>query len=457
MRRIVTLAAIVTAMCISTAAFAQNVVVNGNFEASPPPVNGNNIGWSISPWVLGTGNSSNVVKVDGPGGFDYGSNGPESDALAPGAGVSQHYLDITNGSNDFYQSFIPECSGQLEFGGSFSTRINSAATASVTLRQGVGTSGTIVGTTNIVNLPGGTSKTDPWTLASFTVPIIAWQTYSFIVQMDNNMNFDNGFATYQVDCRSVGVNKDLKNTTGQIANDIEILLQGSYSNVNHYDGYFANLFGTFTESPAAGGNTRLRWSNPNNDVGAGQIAHVGFNVPGSAVTILGVFWTRDGGTTGCAHQCSTSPYGWNSPGSQVIYKNDCLSCESVPRWVGDLRVEWHASEVPLADLNATASRTPIRTDICPAPPILLAPGATAAVNILQAPPNARFGVVIHKVSSSSTLSGPDVTTDFLQYTVPQARSAIPTLSEWGVIGLILLMAASALWMLRRRSTAPRTI
>ena len=35
--------------------------------------------------------------------------------------------------------------------------------------------------------------------------------------------------------------------------------------------------------------------------------------------------------------------------------------------------------------------------------------------------------------------------------------AIPTLSEWGVIGLILLMAASALWMLRRRSTAPRTI
>ena len=37
------------------------------------------------------------------------------------------------------------------------------------------------------------------------------------------------------------------------------------------------------------------------------------------------------------------------------------------------------------------------------------------------------------------------------------HNAIPTLSEWGVIGLILLMAASALWMLRRRSTAPRTI
>ena len=37
------------------------------------------------------------------------------------------------------------------------------------------------------------------------------------------------------------------------------------------------------------------------------------------------------------------------------------------------------------------------------------------------------------------------------------HNTIPTLSEWGAIGLILLMAASALWMLRRRSSAPRTI
>lgn len=195
----VTLAAIATAICISAAASAQNVLVNGDFESNPPPNFGNNIGWSISPWVLGSGNTSNVVKVDGPGGFNYGSLGPESDASAPGAGIPQHYLDIANGINDFYQSFTPQCSGQVLFDGSFSTRANLAGTASVTLRVGVGTSGSIVGTST-VNLPVGNSQTDPWTLVSFTSPITAFTTYSFVVSMDNNMNFDNGSATYQVAC-----------------------------------------------------------------------------------------------------------------------------------------------------------------------------------------------------------------------------------------------------------------
>src|SRR5947207_10525840 len=77
--------------------FSQNVLVNGNFEVNPPPNLGNNIGWSIAPWLLGPGQTSNVVKVDGPGGYDYGTSGPESDASAPGAGVAQHYLDIANG------------------------------------------------------------------------------------------------------------------------------------------------------------------------------------------------------------------------------------------------------------------------------------------------------------------------------------------------------------------------
>ncbi len=202
MKKSMFLAVVALATCISAAASAQNVLVNGDFESNPPPNLGNNIGWSISPWVLGGGSASNVVKVDGPGGFNYGNNGPEADASAPGAGVPQHYLDITNGSNDFYQSFTPECSGQVIFGGSFSTRADSPGTASVTLREGVGNAGSIVGTSNAISLPGGNSQTDPWTQVSFTASITAFSTYSFVVQMDNNMNFDNGFAEYQLACNT---------------------------------------------------------------------------------------------------------------------------------------------------------------------------------------------------------------------------------------------------------------
>ena len=202
MKKNAILAVIMTVICINAVASAQNVLVNGDFESSPPPNCGNNVGWSVSPWVLGTGETSNVVTVDGGGTTcpSYGSNGPQSDASAPGAGVKQHYLDITNGSNDFYQSFTPQCSGKVIFGGSFSTRGNSPGTASVTLRQGIGTSGNIVGQSNAVSLPGGNSRTDPWTLISFTAPIIASTTYSFIVHMDNNMNFDNGFVRYELAC-----------------------------------------------------------------------------------------------------------------------------------------------------------------------------------------------------------------------------------------------------------------
>lgn len=184
---------------MSVAVSGQNVLVNGDFELNPPSANGNNVNHSIAPWILGPGDDANVVKVDGPGGYNYGSNGPESDASAPGAGIPQHYLDIV-GDNDFYQSFTPECSGEVDFGGFFSTRANSAGSGSVTIRQGVGLTGAIVGLTQPVTLPGGTSQTDPWTPVSFTVPVTAFTTYSFIVRMNNNLNFDNGFVRFRVDC-----------------------------------------------------------------------------------------------------------------------------------------------------------------------------------------------------------------------------------------------------------------
>ncbi|HEX3109732.1 MAG TPA: hypothetical protein VHU41_11620, partial [Thermoanaerobaculia bacterium] len=183
-------------------ALSQNVLVNGNFETNPPPNFGNNIGWPITPWVLGPGQTSNVVKVDGPGGYNYGTNGPESDASAPGAGIPQHYLDIANGDNYFYQTFMPRCSGLVTFGGFFSTRANSAGTARVELHEGSGgPAGPLVGITNPVSLPaGGHSATDPWTGTSFTAAVTAFQTYSFVVYMDDNMNFDNGFVTYNNEC-----------------------------------------------------------------------------------------------------------------------------------------------------------------------------------------------------------------------------------------------------------------
>lgn len=177
----------------------QNILTNGGFESNPPSNMGNNIGHSVAPWTLGSGQSSNVVRIDGPGGYNYSNNGPQSDA----SGVTnspRHYLDITNGSNNFYQSFTPQCSGKVTVGGYFSTRANGQGTGYIEIRQGNGLTGPVVGQTVPVTLPGGNSMTDAWTPVSKQVSIQENVTYSFIVSMDNNMNFDEGFVKYDFNC-----------------------------------------------------------------------------------------------------------------------------------------------------------------------------------------------------------------------------------------------------------------
>lgn len=194
--RNIRIALLIAATVMGGAVSGQNVLVNGDFESNPPPKFGNNFNHPVTPWILGTGSTANVVKVDGPGGLTYGFGSPESDASAPGAGIPQHYLDVAGPSLDFYQSFTPECSGEVDFGGYFATRDGIPGNASITIRQGSGLTGPVVGSVQSFTLPANSN----WTLKSYTVPVTAFTTYSFIVRMNNAMNFDNGFVRFRVDC-----------------------------------------------------------------------------------------------------------------------------------------------------------------------------------------------------------------------------------------------------------------
>ena len=186
------ISAIGVGLMLTTGAFA-NELVNGDFELNPPTSGfGNHIGHPILPWVLGTGDDSNVIRTNQ--GINSTGDGPRKDASSAASGTIRHYLDISGGKNDFYQTFTATCNGEANFGGYFSTRGNQAGTASVTLRNGTGTNGSVVGQSNLVSLPGGTSATDPWKLVSYTSPVVAGNTYSLVIKMDNNMNFDEAFV-----------------------------------------------------------------------------------------------------------------------------------------------------------------------------------------------------------------------------------------------------------------------
>ncbi len=187
------------ALCLTaTVGFAAPVLTNGGFEDNPPSGFGNNIGHSIAPWVLGAGDRANVVKVD-DGGRNYGPHGPQFDATNPGVGVDQHYLDIADGSNDFYQEFTPLCDGNVEYGAFFSRRPSGAlGVAGITLLHASDDS--VAEVRQSTSLPLGTPRTDPWTRVAYQTTLVANTTYKFYVDMDNDMNIDNAFVVFLDQC-----------------------------------------------------------------------------------------------------------------------------------------------------------------------------------------------------------------------------------------------------------------
>ncbi len=121
---------------------------------------------------------------------------PQVDASGANPGVWRQYLDIANGLNDFHQTFTPRCSGGVQYGGWFSTRSDKAGTGGITIRNGSGVQGAIVATHQITVPIVNSSKTDPWTQFSYSAQLTAGQPYSFIVAMNDDMNFDEGFVVF---------------------------------------------------------------------------------------------------------------------------------------------------------------------------------------------------------------------------------------------------------------------
>ena len=55
------------------------------------------------------------------------------------------------------------------------------------------------------------------------------------------------------------------------------------------------------------------------------------------------------------------------------------------------------------------------------------------------------------MGTSADLSGPEVTTDWVQVDLQPSTSAqIPTLSEWGMIVLVLLLTGTGMYLVMRR-------
>jgi hypothetical protein len=246
------------------------------------------------------------------------------------------------------------------------------------------------------------------------------------------------------------VNKDIRNTTGLTANDVELLVEGTHSSVlSHFDGGFPS----FTITPV-GPNTQFRWSGltvPN-----GTVKHIGIELPKESISILGVSWTFDGDTIGCAPQANAD-FDRSSGGAPdfIRFRNDLLDpCDYSDLFVGELSVEYYVDAPPLAELNAGGARSPIAVDSVVANPVLINSGGQAVLQIPDPPELALYAVLVYKVGTEASLSGPETTDDYVLVPIPPPIPKVPTLSEGGLIVLALTILIAGLVL--RRGRLPRS-
>ncbi|MDN3641642.1 hypothetical protein QWY87_02945, partial [Lutimonas halocynthiae] len=169
---------------------SENLLQAATFDDTVQPSYGNNLGVAIAPWSI-TGGGTNIVKVNGS--TNYNNSGPRIDANPYTlAGTDQHYFDV-NGTGDFYQSFVLTATRTITYSGYFSPRDGDSASGSISMRQGVGNTGTVMDTSGTIAISdnGGDSQNATWTYVERTVVLTAG-TYSMVVNMSDPTNFDEG-------------------------------------------------------------------------------------------------------------------------------------------------------------------------------------------------------------------------------------------------------------------------
>jgi hypothetical protein len=232
------------------------------------------------------------------------------------------------------------------------------------------------------------------------------------------------------------LNKDFYNTTGHLANDIEIYLDGTPIVTDHYDGDTGSVFPvfqTFTQQMNGTTRTVLRWSG--NSVPPGGKMHVGYTAGGAR--ILGWCWTYNGQPIGPVWQVDLQP---TLGGLGIQLRND-LTYTLWPVWPYDppryyitgVVVYYFPAMLPLASLNNATlpTLTPLLTNVIVpgGSGLYVDNGGSIAFNDPNPPTSAVSAVWV--VGLNTAPAGSNGSTDFVQYNV---MGVVPTAQPtWGQV------------------------
>jgi hypothetical protein len=143
---------------------------------------------------------------------------------------------------------------------------------------------------------------------------------------------------------AVQCNYDLTNTGSKAAFDVAIVLQGSVSFSEFYNG----VFGGAPTVTTAGGYTTLHWTSPPNAIGTNDKIHVGYTPAGTSdCPVVDIYWTDENGSRIPSSFVGTA---WNHLTSTSVTITN-RSFHTIQ--VRDVRWACQATALPLAALNAS--------------------------------------------------------------------------------------------------------
>jgi hypothetical protein len=238
------------------------------------------------------------------------------------------------------------------------------------------------------------------------------------------------------------IQKTVQNDTGQPVNGFEWLVEGDYTSAAVT---WAGPPGSYARLPVSG-NTLFRWEAdpPTATVLPGASISFSLGNPDPVPRTLKAAWTLDGAVIACVPQISLLDFTGGVP-DFVRFENTVNFppiCPGTLVYGGEVSVEWHATEVALAELNDLGERFPIRTDVLPGTYAIPA-GNLLALSLPSPPPaNASFAVIRVAVSGDPGLV--DASIDYAQIELPSP--AVPLASRWGsalLVVLLLSIGASA--------------
>jgi hypothetical protein len=217
-----------------------------------------------------------------------------------------------------------------------------------------------------------------------------------------------------------GLTKVCKNKTGQSADGIDVVLQGTFTAADIVpDNATPSAWNAgFTIVPA-GANTILRWTDGGTTtVAPNGTAHIGFHTYKLPANILYVEWKHAGAVIACVTQPSLVADTGPVLTVKAIIANG--PCGPGPLNVGRLHIDWFKFSPWPDTLRVHGDFASLRTDVIPGGPFPISPSDSLPIHFGLPPTGAAYALVSFDVGATSAFD--DSTTDFVLMPWPVAEA-----------------------------------